>query len=78
MFECFVRSRHLFVCQPLHSLKTQLSCMDVEFHSNFCFGWEGRGLVSGSLLLVILGRGGLLFYNFFVGLGDEGGLLWNS
>ena len=55
MFECFVRSHRLFVCQSLHTLKTQLSCMDVGFHSNFCLGLEGRGLVSGSLLLVILG-----------------------
>ena len=44
--------------------------MDVGFHSNFCFGWERHGLVSGSLLLVIWGGGGaLLFYKFFVGWG---------
>ena len=49
--------------------------MDVGFHSNFCFGWERRGLVSGSLLLVIWGGGGgLLFYNFFCGVGGWGWL----
>ena len=58
MFECFVRSRHLFVCQSLHTLKTQLSCMDVGFHSNFGLQLEGRELVSGSLLLIIWEVGG--------------------
>ena len=42
--------------------------MDVGFHFNFGFGWEGRGLVSGSLLFVIWGLG-LLFYNFLGGWG---------
>ena len=69
MFECFVRSHDLFVCHSLH----KLTSMDVGFHFNFGLGWEGRELVSGSLLLVIWG--GLLFYNF---LWDWGGLLWNS
>ena len=47
--------------------------MDVGFHFNFGFGWEGRGLVSGSLLFVIWGLG-LLFYNFFWGVGGWGWL----
>ena len=76
MFECLVRSHRLFVCQSLYTLKTQLSCMDVGFHSNFCFGWEGRKLVSGSLFLVIWGVD--FGFIFFVGLGGGGGLLSNS
>ena len=67
MFECVVRSCCLFVCQSVHTLKTKLTCMDVGFHFNLGLGWEGRGLVSGSLLLVIWG--GLLFYNFWGGGG---------
>ena len=43
--------------------------MDVGFHSNFCFGWEGRGLVSGSGYLEGYLGGGLLFYNFLWGWG---------
>ena len=35
--------------------------MDVGFHFNFGLGWEGRGLVSGSLLFGV----GLLFYIVF-------------
>ena len=66
MFECFVRSRRLFVCQSLHTLKTQLSCMDVEFHSNLW--WEGHGFMSGSLLLVIW-RMNFCFIIFLWGLG---------
>ena len=42
--------------------------MDFGFHFNFGWGWDGHGLVSGSLLLVIC-RGGLLFYNLFSGVG---------
>ena len=48
MFECFVRSPHLYVCQSLHTLKTTYLHVDVGFHLNFGLGWEG----------------GLLFYNF--------------
>ena len=48
--------------------------MDVGFHFNFGLGWEGRGLVSGSLLFVIW-RGRLLFYNFLGGGGGGWGVV---
>ena len=46
-------ARVLYCKLPTNGKQTQLSYMDVGFHSNFCFGWEGCGLVSGSLLLVL-------------------------
>ena len=61
MFDCFLRSRHLCVCQPPHTLKTTF--VDVGFHLNFDLGWEGRGLVSGSLLF-----GGTFVLQFLGGL----------
>ena len=45
--------------------------MDVGFHFNFGLGWEGRGLVSGYLLLGEGGGGGLLFDNFFFLVGGS-------
>ena len=36
--------------RPSTHLK-QFHCVDVGFHFNFSFWWEGRGFVSGSLLL---------------------------
>ena len=72
MLEYFVWSCCLFARQSLHTLKTQLSCMNVGFHSNFCLGWEGRGLLSGSLLLVIKGGGGGgvdFYFIIFCGVG---------
>ena len=59
--------------------------MDVGFHFNFGLGWEGRGLVSGSLLFVIWGArgggwggvgGGLWFYKSFWGGNRLGWLSW--
>ena len=56
----------MFVCQSPHTLKKKLLLVWIlGFLENFCFGWEGHGLVSGSLLLVILGGGGLKFYIFW-------------
>ena len=51
---------------PPHIEKKTFTCMEFGFPSNFCFGWEGHGMISGSLLLVIWG---VVDFSFFVELG---------
>ena len=67
MFECFVRSLRLFVCQSLHTLKT--TCEDVGFHFNF--GWDMDWCLDLCYFFggVGLGGGVLLSSNFIFGWG---------
>ena len=75
MFECFVRSNRLFVCQSLHTLKTTYlyGCW-VSFQ--FCFGVAGTWISVWIFVICYLGVG-LLFYNFVL-VGGGVGFLWNS
>ena len=52
MFECFARS-HVCLCVSPSTHREQLMCVDNALCFKFGFGWDERGLVTGSLLFVL-------------------------